>query len=190
MVGAGEWWRLFTAPFLHASAAHLSGNLFVLVVAGLILEPVGAGGRFAAIYLAGGLGSEVASIALNSPQLSSVGASGAIMAISSAMFVTSFHEGTQRPKLMRRVSAYLLFPALLPTVIQGGTMTDINAHGGGLLVGAALSFAMLACWRDEAEAPSGAVAAGFWGPACLPSLLAPSPWPTAITTAMRRRVTT
>ena len=163
VLGSGEWWRLFTAPFLHASVAHLSGNLFVLVVAGLILEPVVGSGWFAAIYLAGGLGSEIASIALNAPQLSSVGASGAIMAILSAMFVTSFHEGIKRPKLMRRVSAYLLFPALLPSVLQGGAMTDINAHGGGLLVGAVLSFVMLACWRDEAEAPSGAVAAGFLG---------------------------
>jgi rhomboid protease GluP len=35
---AGEWYRLFTAPLLHASTAHLAGNGIALVFGGWVLE--------------------------------------------------------------------------------------------------------------------------------------------------------
>ena len=62
VLGQGEWWRLFTAPFLHGSASHIAGNLTVLLVAGPLLESAVGSGWFAAIYMAGGLGGSLFSL--------------------------------------------------------------------------------------------------------------------------------
>src|SRR6185437_3136792 len=48
--GAGEWWRLFTAPMLHGSLSHLTGNLVALLAAGFLLEPLIGIGWFALVY--------------------------------------------------------------------------------------------------------------------------------------------
>lgn len=41
LVLAGQWWRLFTAPFVHFSSSHLCWNLLVLVAAGTTIELAG-----------------------------------------------------------------------------------------------------------------------------------------------------
>lgn len=162
----GEWWRLFTATVLHGSPAHLIGNVVTFLIVGFLLEPMIGIGWFSAIYFTGGFIGAVASMMLNGPQMLSVGASGAIMAVLAALFTLSFHTGAPRPSLMRRVAAGSLFPALMPAVAHGGTVTDINAHLGGCLAGACIAFVMLIAWSDEEEAPPfrspAAIVAGLW----------------------------
>lgn len=162
----GEWWRLFTATVLHGSPAHLIGNIITFLVVGILLEPMIGIGWFSAIYFTGGFAGALASMMLNNPEALSVGASGAIMATLAALFTLSFHAGAPRPSLMRRVAAGSLFPALIPTVAQGGAITDINAHLGGCLAGAAVAFVMLIVWNDEQDKPplrsAAAAIAGFW----------------------------
>lgn len=166
VLGQGEWWRLFTATTLHGSPAHLIGNLVTFLIVGFLLEPMIGIGWFAFIYFSGGFAGAVASMMLNGADILSVGASGAIMATLAALFTLSFHAGAPRPGLMRRVASGSLFPALLPAVAHGGTVTDVNAHLGGCLAGAGLAFVMLIAWNDEEERVPGrtiaAVIAGFW----------------------------
>src|SRR5436190_11166356 len=45
-VGTGEWWRLFTAMFLHASFVHVAMNMFVLWVIGNVVEQALGSWRF------------------------------------------------------------------------------------------------------------------------------------------------
>jgi len=162
----GEWWRLFTATMLHGSPAHLIGNLVTFLTVGLLLEPMIGIGWFSAIYFSGGFVGALASMMLNAPDSLSVGASGAIMATLASLFALSFHAGAPRPRLMRRVAAGSLIPALLPAMERGGAVTDVNAHLGGCLAGACIAFAMLVLWNDEEETPPmrsiAAVTAGFW----------------------------
>jgi len=162
----GEWWRLFTATMLHGSPAHLIGNLVTFLTVGLLLEPMIGIGWFSAIYFSGGFVGALASMMLNAPDSLSVGASGAIMATLASLFALSFHAGAPRPRLMRRVAAGSLIPALLPAMERGGAVTDVNAHLGGCLAGACIAFAMLVLWNDEEETPPmrsiAAVIAGFW----------------------------
>jgi len=103
---------------------------------------------------------------LNAPDALSVGASGAIMATLAALFTLSFHAGAPRPSLMRRVAGGSLFPALMPAVARGGTITDVNAHLGGCMAGAVLAFIILIAWNDEEENLPGrsiaATIAGCW----------------------------
>ncbi len=162
----GEWWRLFTATMLHGSPAHLIGNLMTFLTVGFLLEPMIGIGWFSAIYFSGGFMGAVASMMLNAPDALSVGASGAIMATLAALFTLSFHAGAPKPRLMRRVAAGSLFPALMPVVERGGAVTDVNAHLGGCLAGACIAFLMLIIWSDEEATPPArtfaALIAGLW----------------------------
>ena len=57
----GEWWRLFTAGFVHFGILHIVFNMFILYLIGQVLEPAIGPWRFTAIYiaslLAGSLGA-------------------------------------------------------------------------------------------------------------------------------------
>jgi rhomboid protease GluP len=164
VLGQGEWWRLFTAPFLHGSASHLIGNLTVLLLAGPLLESAVGSGWFAAIYLAGGLGGSLFSLFADPPDMLSVGASGAIIAVLGAMFAASFHDDIRWPVFRRVLAAFLLFPALVPAITREGAAVDVNAHLGGALTGTALIFVMMASWRECDEIPShGGIAAALGG---------------------------
>src|ERR1700761_5481479 len=164
VLGQGEWWRLFTAPFLHGSSSHIASNLAVLLVAGPLLESAVGSGWFAAIYLAGGLGGSLFSMFAGPANVASVGASGAIIAVVGAMFAATFHDDVRWPLFRRGLAGALLFPALVPPVTQTGAIVDINAHLGGALTGTAIIFVMLASWREQDEVPShGGIAAALGG---------------------------
>ncbi|MFO1249127.1 MAG: rhomboid family intramembrane serine protease [Alphaproteobacteria bacterium] len=166
VVDHGEWWRLFTATTLHGSPDHLIGNIVTFLIVGFLLEPMVGIGWFAAIYFTGGFAGALLSTLLNAPDALSVGASGAIMATLAALFTLSFHAGAPRPNLMRRVAGGSLFPALMPAVAHGGTVTDVNAHLGGCMAGAVLAFIILIAWNDEEDHLPGrsvaATLAGLW----------------------------
>jgi membrane associated rhomboid family serine protease len=83
VVAQGEYWRLFTALFLHAGFLHLAFNLFALYVLGPPLERSIGTIRFLACYLISGVASSAGVVALmeiglvQAGQL--IGASGCIM---------------------------------------------------------------------------------------------------------------
>jgi membrane associated rhomboid family serine protease len=85
VVAQGEYWRLFTALFLHGGFLHVGFNLFALYVLGPPLERAIGTVRFAACYLFSGLASSAGVVALNEIGLIHVaqliGASGCIMGV-------------------------------------------------------------------------------------------------------------
>ncbi len=80
LVFQGWIWMLFTSLFLHANVLHLGGNLLFLLVFGTALEEKVSRQRWLIIYLASGLGGNVAFLLLGSFLGAGVGlgASGAI----------------------------------------------------------------------------------------------------------------
>ena len=82
----GEWWRLITAAFLHASLIHLGMNMLVLWFIGAPVEQAIGRGRFLAIYIVSGLAGSAGAI-IFSPNAVTVGASGAIFGILGAALV-------------------------------------------------------------------------------------------------------
>jgi membrane associated rhomboid family serine protease len=85
VVAQGEYWRLFTALFLHGGFTHLLFNVFALYVLGPPLERAIGSFRFAVCYLVSGLASSagvVCLMVLGFVQVAElVGASGCIMGI-------------------------------------------------------------------------------------------------------------
>ncbi|HEY0106713.1 MAG TPA: rhomboid family intramembrane serine protease, partial [Rhizomicrobium sp.] len=85
--GHGEWWRVFTAPMLHANLSHLLSNAAVFAIVGFMLEPLVGSRWFAALYAVGGLGGALCALLLDPPDIPAVGASGAIMGVLGAAFL-------------------------------------------------------------------------------------------------------
>jgi len=85
VVVQGEYWRLFTALFLHGGLTHLLFNLFALYVLGPPLERSIGTVRFVVCYLVSGLASSAGVVGLTVIGLVQVaqlvGASGSIMGI-------------------------------------------------------------------------------------------------------------
>jgi len=85
VVAQGEYWRLFTALFLHGGFTHLLFNIFALYILGPPLERSIGTLRFAVCYLISGLASSAGVVGLTIlgfVQVSQlVGASGCIMGI-------------------------------------------------------------------------------------------------------------
>lgn len=152
---SGEWHRLFTAMLLHADIAHLLLNGIALYVAGSILERLLGRAWLLALFVIGGLGGSLMSLALLRPTTVSVGASGAIMGLFSAILVTSLRlpsSGVRKGLLS--IAARVLIPSFIPTATASGGSVDIGAHLGGALAGGAMGLVLLAIWPKRAARPN------------------------------------
>lgn len=151
---SGEWFRLFSAPLLHADATHLLLNAIGLYLGGATLERLVGRAWFGAILVVGALGGSLMSLALNPGNIVSVGASGAIMGLFAALLALAlrFPSGGDRTALVMN-ALYVLIPSMLPlTSSLGGHKVDLGAHLGGALAGGALGLLLLATWpRSEAR---------------------------------------
>jgi membrane associated rhomboid family serine protease len=79
--GRMAWWQPFTACFCHADRAHLSGNLFLLLLFGRSVEDdLGWGGLLVAFAWCGVL-ANLASLVLLPAGTVSIGASGAVFGL-------------------------------------------------------------------------------------------------------------
>ena len=144
-----EWWRIFTAPFLHGSAAHLFGNMVALLFAGLGLERVVGRAWLAALFVLGALGGSFGSLFYGDVGVS-VGASGAIVCLVTALFALSYHyKAGKMANWMRTRGILGVVSAFLPSAAHGPVQIDYGAHLGGFATGIVLSFMLLIFWPDE-----------------------------------------
>ncbi|HEY4123390.1 MAG TPA: rhomboid family intramembrane serine protease [Rhizomicrobium sp.] len=151
----GQWWRLFTAPLMHGSLAHIIGNGVVLAIIGFMLEPLIGSAWFAAIFFVGAFGGATGSLLYNPSNIVGTGASGAIMALVVATFVFSLHEkASPRSTRMQYVSARLALPAILPAFTTASSHIDYNAHIGGALAGVVMGLLLMLLWPPENSRPA------------------------------------
>jgi len=81
---SGEYWRLFTAGFLHANILHIGLNMWCLWSLGRLSERLFGKWQTIAIYMVTGVGGALLSIAYDH-QRSELGASGAIFGLVGAV---------------------------------------------------------------------------------------------------------
>jgi rhomboid protease GluP len=153
---SGEWWRLFSAPLLHAGLFHMAVNGIALVIAGAILENVIGRAWFAAIFAVSGICGALLSLAVNPSALVSVGASGAFMGLFAAAFAISYrYPAASRIRIFLQLrSLCILIPSMLP-LFDGlfGQKVDYAAHLGGAIGGAAVGLVLFRIWAREAPLP-------------------------------------
>jgi len=82
----GEWWRFFTAMYLHSGLVHVAFNLMSQLAMGFKLERVHGTFRLMPIYIISGVFGNLIS-AFFLPQASTVGASGAIFGLYGVLVV-------------------------------------------------------------------------------------------------------
>ncbi len=127
-----QYYRAFTAMFLHANFQHIIFNMIALVIVGPAVEVQLGKARFLALYLLAGLGGSVASYLLSPANILGLGASGAIMGVIGAYIVI----GLRRRLPVAPVVALLVLNLIIG--FSGGI--DWRAHLGGLAVGSLLAF--------------------------------------------------
>ena len=139
----GEWWRMFTAMFLHIGILHLLFNMVALWNVGSFMERVLGTAGFVVLYPLAGLLGSVASVAWN-PFAVSAGASGAIFGLYGGLLAFLVrHRGTTSyaslAALRTNTLAFLGFNLLYGFVQEG---IDMAAHLGGLAGGLLCGFVL------------------------------------------------
>ena len=128
-VANGEWWRIFTAGFLHANVLHIGFNMFVLYQLGQLMEPALGRLRFALVYVvalvAGALG-----VLLLDPNQLTVGASGAVFGLMGAAVAAMRSRGIN--PFATGLGTTIVLNLLITFTIPG---ISIGGHIGGLIGG-------------------------------------------------------
>jgi rhomboid protease GluP len=155
LILSGEWYRLFTAPFLHGNLTHLVSNGIAFLLGGIALEYLVGRIWLGCIFAGGALAGSLMSMQLIGEKTVSVGASGAIVAMLATLFLISFRLPPGKGKTHIQIqAARVVVPAVIPAHQAGAAMiVDYGAHFGGALFGVALGFLLLRTWADDAGLP-------------------------------------
>ena len=140
-IGHGEWWRPFTALFLHADFGHLIGNLLSGLLFGtLVARSIGPLRAWLLILVCGTLGNAMTSALTYPESFVSIGAStavfGALGILSGIGFATMLR--VRRPLPWAKITAPLVAGIILLGWLGGGSHggnTDVLGHLGGFAAG-------------------------------------------------------
>ncbi|MDQ2910438.1 MAG: rhomboid family intramembrane serine protease [Actinomycetota bacterium] len=127
-VANGDWWRLITSAFLHASLIHIAFNMYFLWFVGTAVEQALGRGRFLLVYLVSGLAGSAGALVFT-PTSATVGASGAIFGILGAALI------------LERQRNYVLGGSALGLIVINLILSfaianiSIGGHIGGLIGG-------------------------------------------------------
>jgi membrane associated rhomboid family serine protease len=136
LVGQGDWWRLFTSMFLHASLLHIAFNMFALWVLGSVAEQALGPVRFVLLYLASGLAGSAGALVISGLNVPTVGASGAIFGIMGAWLILEYLQtGSFAGQAMTMIVINLALSFAIPNISIGG-------HIGGLIGGIVGTYAL------------------------------------------------
>ena len=147
LVDDGEWWRVVTAGFLHATPFHLLLNMIVLYFLGQMVEPTFGHWKFLGIYLAALVAGSFGALLLTDAFRPTVGASGAVWGLMGAALAVYRDRGiaiTQSP-IFGLLVINVLFTFFWPNVSVGG-------HFGGLAGGFLAAFLVLEADRRRRPA--------------------------------------
>ncbi|MHB1534055.1 MAG: rhomboid family intramembrane serine protease, partial [Acidimicrobiales bacterium] len=131
----GQWYRLVTSAFLHASFEHILFNMVTLAIVGPPVEAALGRTRFAALYLLAALGGSVGSYLLSPALEIGVGASGAIFGLMGGYFVLARRRHWDVTTILALIGINLVLGFAIANI-------DWRAHLGGLVTGALVVLGM------------------------------------------------
>jgi membrane associated rhomboid family serine protease len=133
----GDWYRLLTAMFLHASLLHLAFNMLALYWLGTIVEQALGTWRYLLLYFVSGIAGSAGALLFSSPFAVTVGASGAIFGVMGALLVLEYRAtGTFAGQALGLIVINLALTFAIPNISKGG-------HVGGLVGGILATFALV-----------------------------------------------
>jgi rhomboid protease GluP len=160
-VARGQWWRLFTAVWLHADLGHLASNAtFGFLLLGFVMGQYGTGAGLLAAYIAGAGGNVFAWLSSSTPH-NSLGASGMVMGALGLLAAHSFSLWRTTPHAPKFILSGIVGGIMLFILLGTAPNTDIAAHAGGFGAGLALGI-ILTLLRVSSEKPKLNALAGFF----------------------------
>ncbi|HYJ68064.1 MAG TPA: rhomboid family intramembrane serine protease [Nocardioidaceae bacterium] len=154
-VADGEYWRLLTAAFLHASILHILFNMYALAVFGPMLEQALGYVRFLALYLTTAIASSVTVYWLSPEHQVTVGASGAIFGLFGASFAVLRKRGLDLSPLFMLLAINLFITFAVPNISWQG-------HIGGLVCGLVLGGVVAYAPREHRNLVQGVAFGVVW----------------------------
>jgi membrane associated rhomboid family serine protease len=132
----GQYWRLFTAMFLHAGILHILFNMYALYLFGYLIENALGSLRFIGVYFVAGFVAMAVSFAFADPNVPAVGASGAIFALLGAWVAYNFRR---RGSIQASYNLRWALMLIGLNLFLGFSIPNIDnyAHVGGLIAGIA-----------------------------------------------------
>jgi membrane associated rhomboid family serine protease len=143
-VAQGDWWRLFTAAFLHANIAHIALNMLAIGWLGGPVERYVGHLRYLGIYIVSGLAGSAGALVVT-PNAQTVGASGAVFGILGALLIIEYQQtGSIAGQAFSLIVLNLVFSFTFSGISVGG-------HIGGLIGGIASMLALSRFGRTHAS---------------------------------------
>ncbi len=141
-----EYWRLFTAMFLHENWLHIGVNMLSLYFIGPFAENVYGRWRFLLIYFATGVFGGILVLLLAAPDVATLGASGAIFGVFGALGIFFWQK---RYALGPGMLTQWLFWLILNLVFTFQVANiSVSGHIGGLTMGLLLGMLLMPdFWR-------------------------------------------
>jgi membrane associated rhomboid family serine protease len=151
LIADGEYWRLFTGMFLHASLLHIALNGYALYIVGSVVEAELGRWRFLAIYLVTGLFGSAAVYMFSGIFEPTIGASGAIFGLFGVFAAYNYRRrnnafyAARMRSMLTVIVINLLFTFFVPGISKAG-------HIGGLVCGLLLGLAIDGIGRRTSRA--------------------------------------
>ncbi len=146
LVLQGQYWRLFTAMFLHGSIMHIFLNMLSLFFIGRIVEALYGPVRYLTIYFLSGIAGGLLYLLTSPAGLPLVGASGAIFGVFGALGVFYIINRRALGAYGRGAIANWFFWIGLNLIFGftvGSGFIAMAAHIGGLIAGMILGWVLM-----------------------------------------------
>lgn len=151
-LGSGNFmpWQILSYSFLHADLGHIFFNLFALFIFGQSLENLWGTKKFVIYYFITAAGGALLHMLVSSPDVPTIGASGAVFGILTAFGMTFPNREIYMLFIPVPIKAkYFVIGygalELLNGLTMSGSMVAHFAHLGGMLAG----FILLKVWKVE-----------------------------------------
>lgn len=139
-VQLGQYYRLFTAAFLHADIFHLLFNCYALYIIGSQVESYLGKFKYIVIYIISIFSSSLLSMLFAGGNYFSVGASGAIFGLMGALLYFGYYYRVYLGNVLKSQ----IIPLIVINLIIGFVAPDIDnfGHIGGLIGGILATYAV------------------------------------------------
>ncbi len=137
-----DYWRIFTAAFLHGGIIHFLSNMIIGVLTlSSALERLIGSKKFSFIYFGSMIVSGVLVVFFSEPSAVTIGASGAIFGVLGALlYITFYRKDMMSPRDAQSIRSLIVINIIFTFLAPG---ISIWGHVGGILSGFLLSFLVI-----------------------------------------------
>lgn len=161
----GQYWRMFTAAFVHAGFFHLLMNGFTLLILGRILEPVIGQVKLISLFLISTLAASLVSVSWHVLKVG-VGGSGAIFGLFGCLIVLLIFRSKDFGALLSQIILLVIVMSVDVLFSSFSDNIDHSAHLGGFLVGIVSGFLLIPGQRNPEKSNLSAGLLGLFGILC------------------------